>query len=583
MAGSDTCTRGLFPRFDRRFLRNGSTVSQIGSGALGGKAAGLAYIKAEILPRLQGLCPPGISITVPSLAVIATDVFDAFISRNHLTEVAESDLPDDRIALAFQQAELPVEVLGDLEALVEKTHVPLAIRSSSLLEDALAHPFAGAYATKMIPNNQLMAEDRFRALIEAIKFVYASTFFSVAKMYRAGIGIAEGSEKMAVIVQEVVGERHGQRFYPEISGVGRSHNYYPMIGSKPENGIVDLALGLGKTIVDGGVCWSYDPSRPAAPPPAGSPHAVLVDSQTDFWAIDMGAVSYDPVRETEYISRFPLTAAEADDTLHYVASTYDAESDRMCAGVGRRGPRVIDFAPLLVLDLLPLNACIRSMLSAAKEIMGEEVEIEFAATLGTPPKPAARIGFLQVRPMAGPGAAVSVEPEELLRDDVLVASECSLGNGINEELRDVVYLKPECFDPGKTQQIAAEVAAFNRSLVGHGAAYVLIGFGRWGSSDPWLGIPVEWGQISGAKVIVEAALTCMKPELSQGSHFFHNLIGCKVLYLSVPHDGPEIDWDWFTRQVTIDETDYVRHVRTAVPLLVKVDGTSRRGVIISRG
>lgn len=188
MAGSDTCTRGLFPRFDRRFLRNGSTVSQIGSGALGGKAAGLAYIKAEILPRLQGLCPPGISITVPSLAVIATDVFDAFISRNHLTEVAESDLPDDRIALAFQQAELPVEVLGDLEALVEKTHVPLAIRSSSLLEDALAHPFAGAYATKMIPNNQLMAEDRFRALIEAIKFVYASTFFSVAKMYRAGIG-----------------------------------------------------------------------------------------------------------------------------------------------------------------------------------------------------------------------------------------------------------------------------------------------------------------------------------------------------------------------------------------------------------
>ena len=538
---------------------------------------------AEILPELEGRRPAGAAISIPTAAIIGTEAFDAFIARNDLAGVAGSDLPDDQIVLAFQHAELPAEIVGDLEALVGRVNRPLAVRSSSLLEDALAHPFAGVYATKMIPNNRHMAEDRFRSLIEAIKFVYASTFFSAAKMYRTAIGALEGSEKMAVIVQEVVGGLHGERFYPEVSGVARSFDYYPMVGSSPEDGVVELALGLGKTIVDGGTCWRYDPERPAAPPPASSPHDVLAQTQTEFWAIDMGAVSYDPVRETEYMSRFPITAAESDDTLRFVASTYDPDSDRMCPGVSRPGPRVIDFAPLLALRLLPVNDCIRAMLAASREVLGHDVEIEFAAALGHSSPPEARIGFLQVRPMAISALTVTVAADELSKDGIVAASDSSLGNGMRDELRDIVYVKPEAFEPAETRRIAGELASINRALLGSGTGYVLIGFGRWGTSDPWLGIPVEWGQISGAKVIVEATLPNMAPEMSQGSHFFHNLIGCSVLYLSVsPESGLGIDWTWLAGQETVREMDHVRHIRSALPLLIKVDGSSRRGVIVRR-
>ena len=580
MAGSDSLAEGLFPPFDRRFLEGDEAFSRIGSGELGGKAAGLAFIRTAVQPAMSGRAPSAGPVSVPTLAVITTDVFDAFLSRNDLLDVTRSDLPDDRIAHAFQQAELPAEFLGDLEALVQKTHVPLAVRSSSMLEDALAHPFAGAYATKMIPNNQHMADDRFLRLTEAVKFVYASTFFAAAKAYRASVGVPDDSEKMAVIVQEVVGRRHGDRFYPEVSGVARSYNYYPMPHSRPENGIAGLALGLGKTIVDGGVCWGYDPTRPAAPPPAASPHAVLTETQTDFWAVNMGPVSYDPLRETEYMTRSPLAAAEADETLHFVASTYDPESDRLCPGVGRSGPRVIDFAPLLSLRLLPLNECIQAMLAGSREAMGQEVEIEFAATLGHPRDPALRVGFLQVRPMAAPGSSVTVTEEELHRESTLVASRHCLGNGVLDRLRDIVYVRPESFDPAKTTRIAEDLAAFNRALLANRERYVLIGFGRWGTSDPWLGVPVEWGQISGAGVIVEATLPSMSPEMSQGSHFFHNLIGSNILYMSVPSEaGLRVDWDWLAGQETVDQTEFVRHVRTRAAVTVRVDGTSRRGVI----
>ncbi|MBN1319251.1 MAG: hypothetical protein JXA87_00275 [Thermoleophilia bacterium] len=580
MAGSDTLTEGLFPPFDRRFLEGDEAFSRIGSGELGGKAAGLAFIRAAVLPVMPALMPTAGTVSVPTLAVITTDVFDAFLARNDLLDTARSDLPDDRIAHAFHRAELPAEFLGDLEALVQKTHVPLAVRSSSMLEDALAHPFAGTYATKMIPNNQHMADDRFLGLTEAIKFVYASTFFAAAKAYRAAVGVPDDSEKMAVIVQEVVGHRHGDRFYPEVSGVARSYNYYPMPHSRPEDGIVGLALGLGKTIVDGGACWGYDPSRPAAPPPAASPHAVLAETQNQFWAVNMGHASYDPLRETEYMIRSSLSAAEADDTLHFVASTYDPESDRLCPGVGRAGPRVIDFGPLLSLRLLPLNECIRAMLAGSKEAMGQEVEIEFAATLGHPRDPSLRVGFLQVRPMAAPGSTVAVAEDELHDQKTLVASRCCLGNGVLHRLRDIVYVRPETFDPAKTARIAEDLASINRTLLASGERYILLGFGRWGTSDPWLGVPVEWGQISGASVIVEAALPSVSPEMSQGSHFFHNLIGSNILYLSVPpEEGLRVDWDWLGEQEVVNETESVRHVRTQDPVSVRVDGTSRRGVI----
>jgi len=584
VAGSDPRHSGLFPRFDRQFLEGGSDLSQIGRGALGGKASGLAYVQAEILPALRELLPPGATVSVPSLVVVATDMFDAFMERNGLVEVAHSDLPDDQIAHAFQRGELPAEILGDLDALVQRVRTPLAVRSSSLLEDALAHPFAGVYATKMIPNNQEMADDRFLRLTEAIKFVYASTFFAAAKAYRRAVGATEDSEKMAVVVQEVVGERHSTRFYPEVSGVARSYNYYPMKGSSPDSGTVGLALGLGKTIVDGGTCWSYDPARPATPPPTASVHEVLAETQTAFWAVNMGAASYDPVRETEYLTRSYLSAAEADGTLTYVASTYDPGADRLCPGIGCRGPRVIDFAPVLALRLLPLNDCIQAMVRTAKEALGRDVEIEFAATLGRPPTPRLHVGFLQVRPMATPASTVTVTEDDFEDEGVWLYSDSCLGNGALEGLRDIVYVKPEGFDAATTPRIAQQLARVNRSLAGEGTGYVLIGFGRWGTSEPWLGIPVQWGEISGAKVIVEAALPSMHAEMSQGSHFFQNLVASGVFYFSTsPEQGMGIDWQWLASQTAVEDTGLVRHVTTRDPFVVRVDGKSRRGVIIHHG
>ena len=294
----------------------------------------------------------------------------------------EAGSADQRVAHAFLRAELPAELVGDLRALVEQVHVPLAVRSSSLLEDALAHPFAGVYATKMIPNDQLDTDTRFRKLVEAVKFVYASTFFREAREYQRSVGVGPRDEKMAVVVQEVVGKRCGPRFYPALSGVARSYNYYPSGRARPEDGVVNLALGLGKTIVDGGVSWAYSPAHPKAPPPYSSIRDLLKNTQTSFWAIDMaGARPYHPLREAEFLHAGTLQEAEDDETLRFLASTYDARSDRLTPGLQETGPRVLDFSPLLVHSQVPLNACLRAVLAAAEEVAGGAAEIEFAVNL----------------------------------------------------------------------------------------------------------------------------------------------------------------------------------------------------------
>ena len=574
----------MFPRFDRQFFAGDEGFTCIGSGALGGKALGLALARDTIMSNLDPAASQDIDVVLPRLTVICTNMFDAFMERNSLAEVAESGASDDRIAHAFQLAELPAELVGDLRGLIEQVHTPLAIRSSSLLEDALAHPFAGVYATKMIPNNQHGADERFGRLVEAIKFVYASTFFASARSYRDTVEAPPASEKMAVIIQEVVGHRHGDRFYPEISGVARSYNYYPGDGSAPSDGVASLALGLGKTIVDGGLCWTYSPDRPAAPPPFGSMKDLLKNTQTRFWSVNMGPPPpYDPLHETEYLLHSSVEDARSDGTLDLVASTYDAGSDRVRPGVGGNGPLVLDFNLLLRAGTLPLNECVKRLLAVFKETVGRDVEIEFALTRSRDPRMAARLGFLQVRPMATPGSAVEVAPEDLTAENVVLASTSCLGNGRVDTIQDVVFLRPDTFAAKHTQVMAAELAAINHELVQMGRRYLLIGFGRWGSSEPWLGVPVVWGQISGAGAIVEASWAGMSPDMSQGSHFFHNLIGFQVLYLSLPEgNGLPVDWEWLERQETVQETGFVKHVRTSSPLEIKVDGRNRRG-LVARG
>ena len=572
-------------RFDREFFRSGRPFSRIGEGEIGGKAHGLVSVR-EILERECGRAPAaGITVDIPKFIAIATGVFEAFIERNRLRDVALSDLPDDRIAHAFQRGDLPDEILGDLREVVEQVRQPLAVRSSSLLEDALEHPFAGVYETKMTPNNQPDPHDRFRKLTEAIKFVYASTFFRGAKNYVRATNRTIEEERMGVVLQEVVGDRHNERFYPTLSGVCRSYNFYPMGGAKPEEGVVDLALGLGKTIVDGGLCYSYSPARPKAPPPFGTLGDLMKFSQTRFWAVNVGGPPpFDPIAETEYLVREGLAAAEYDGTLPFVASTYLPGSDRLSPGTGAEGPRVINFAPLLQLREFPLNEVLRALMKACEKAVGHAVEIEFAMALPKQREPhAARLRFLQVRPMQVSTEPVELTAEEMDRGDLLIASERALGNGTIDNLTDVVYVKPDVFDPRHSRAVADQIERINAPLLAAGLPYLLIGFGRWGSSDPWLGIPVSWGQISGARVIVEATLPSQAVEPSQGTHFFHNLTSFRVGYLHVSHfREPPIDWSWLAERTVVDETEFVRHVRLEAPLLVKLDGRTGRGAVWQR-
>jgi len=569
------------PSFNRKFFSGSEDFMLIGEGRIGGKARGLAFIRNTLSNDFAPEEFPGFDVGIPKLAVLCTDVFDAFMKNNNLYDIALSEKPDKIIVHEFLKGDFPAEYVGDLMALMTEVNQPLAVRSSSLLEDALNQPFAGVYATKMIPNNQFDPAIRFQKLVQAIKFVYASTFFEEAKSYVRGANIDVSREKMAVIIQEVVGKRFGNRFYPTISGVGKSFNFYPSGRSNPEDGVINLALGLGRAIVDGGLIWSYSPVYPKAVPPFGSVRDMMRLTQTGFYAVNMGETIFDPEKETEFEVTCSLSDAEYDGNLKYIASTYNARSDRVYPGIGSDGPRIINFAPILVDRLLPINDLIARIMNISREAVETEVEIEFAMSLDSKTGTPVRFGFLQVRSMAGLHEEVEI-PESQYRDEnVIVSSQKVLGNGIIDDIRDIIYVNPDNFNAGKTPSIARELEMLNRKLNNAGLHYILIGFGRWGSSDPWLGTPVNWGQISGARVIVEAALSSMNVDMSQGSHFFHNLTGFGVPYFSIEYESRNsiINWEWLKQQESSEDTANLHHLRLETPLIVKVDGRIGKGVI----
>lgn len=554
-------------------LRRGPGKALLAEGReeIGGKAQGLLSIQ-EVLAGASKT----FTVDIPRMTVLGTSVFEAFIERNKLWDLALSDLPDERIAHAFQKADLPFEVLGELRNLAERWTTPLAVRSSGWLEDTTDMPFAGIYQTKMIPNNGFDPDVRFQKLVEAIKLVWASTFFKAAKDYCQATCLCTGDEKMAVIIQEVVGKTHADRFYPELSGVARSFNYYPLKPARPEDGVISLALGLGKTIVDGDKTWVYSPAYPSKPAPYKSLEELIEQTQNEFWVVGLSKpLEYNPIKETEFLQRLNLTTAEKDGTLARLVSTYDPESDRLSLGAGSRGPRVLNFAPLLTMNDTGFNDLITELLIRCEQKLGCPVEIEFAATFDPH-----HFGFLQVRPMVIPSSIVELTSSDLAQDNVLLASEAALGNGSAQDITDIVYVIPERFDLKDTRQIAKELEQYNQRLMAEKRPYVLMVFGRLGTLDPWLGIPVTWGQICGAKVIVEATQSNVRVELSQGSHYFHNIINLGVLYFSMPTYSPYyIDWGWIEKQPAVHESEFVRHVRLAAPLSIKVDGRSSRGVI----
>jgi len=570
------------------FKPSESSFLRIGSGSLGGKARGLAFVrhllrKSRITRRF-----PGIRISVPPAVVLATDVFDQFVVENNLLDFALHCEDDAEIQQRFLATPLSESLNGDLKSfLAEVTH-PLAVRSSSLLEDSQYQPFTGVYETFMLGNQQANLEDRLAALSEAIRRVYASTFSRHAKAYVRATPYRLEEEKMAVILQQVVGTRHGQRFYPDFSGVVRSHNFYPVPPMTFEDGIAAVALGLGRAVVDGGKCLSFCPRYPHNLLQFSSVEDILANSQSEFWALELhGAADGRPGHWHE--RRFSLDAAENDGTLQAVASTYSRDNHAVYDGVSRPGARIVTFAPMLKHGTFPLAEILDVLVRAGENALGNPVEIEFAVRLSRQAGPvagpvtdqAAEFGFLQIRPLT-----LARDSEDLALDDVqperlICLSSKVLGNGRIENLHDVVVVDSQRFERSRSQEVAKAVARFNRLLVGENRPYLLIGVGRWGSTEPWLGIPVEWDEISGARVIVEAGFHDFRVTPSQGSHFFQNLTAFQIGYFTVNPDAGEgsVDWQWLTEQPAVEEQGCVRHLQFAEPIRIVMNSRTSQGVI----
>jgi hypothetical protein len=566
--------------FDRHFYSLLNAVTRIGKGSLGGKALGLVSI-SPLLNDLFPLDPSRkISIRIPHMTVLATQCFDSFMDENRLYELDFGSMSDDRIAHRFQKAAIPANIVGDLRALAEEVKKPLAVRSSSLLEDSLRRPCAGVYLTKMIPNNDPSSDRRFQKLVEAVKFVFASMFFEKARRFTQSFNAETGDEKMAVIIQEVVGGAHGDRFYPTISGTARSYNFYPRGHANPRDGVVNLALGLGKTVVDGGRSFVYCPAYPKAPPPYSSLSMMMKETQTAFYAVHVGRPpAHDPINETEYLVQSGIDQAERDGTLEKIASTYIAENDRLVPGTFVDGPRVLDFAPILQLNYIPLSRTIQEVMRACEDALRTHVEIEFAVEIDRRTNRTA-FNLLQVRPIPLSETSADLSVESLSKPEVIVASKKVLGNGVIDNIRDIVYVSADALCPMSGTAAAVELANINRVLAFARRPYMLIGYGRMGTSDPWRGVPAAWSQISFAKVIVEIQKKGSETELSQGSHFFHNMTSSETCYFSIfSEDMRAIDWDYITKQETLSKQGHVTHVRSASPLTVKVDGKSGRGIV----
>ena len=562
-------------RFDER-----SPFVRIGHGSLGGKGRGLAFANAMLQGHGMTERFEGVHISVPRTAVIATDVFEQFLAENELHDLAYSSSTDEEIAHRFVTAKLPSHVRSDLEAFLSRIEYPLAVRSSSLLEDSNTQPFAGIYRTYMVPNSHGDPGVRLAQLSRAIKLVYASTFSRAAKSYAESTASRIEDEKMAVVLQQVIGSRHHDHFYPHLSGVARSFNFYPIAPMRGDEGIAVIALGLGRQVAGGLKAVRFSPAHPRNVPAFSSVKDTLESAQRRFYALDMSQPHRMPsVEEEGTLLRLEIDAAREDGTLPLLASTYSPQNDRVYEGLRRDGYPVVTFAPILNSDAFPLAPVLREVLALAEEGMGSPVEMEFAVDLDSDP---AVFGFLQLRRLAAGG-----EPEDVeLRPDQVEEAWCystgALGNGRMDDVADVVYVRPESFDAAHTREIAEEIGRINQRLVNEGRRYVLIGPGRWGSSDPWLGIPVGWDQISGARTIVEASLREFRVTPSQGTHFFQNMTSLRIAYFTVnPFAADDrIDWDWLAAQPVQLDGPFVRHVRFERPLRVRIEGRSNRGVLL---
>jgi len=575
--------RGVVADFSRRHFDTSSAFVRIGGGSLGGKGRGLAFMNSILHRYGVNNRFAGVSIQVPPTAVVGTDVFDTFLKHAGLRNRVLGDVPDQEIVNMFLEAKLPPDIYGDLKAFLDQVRYPLAVRSSSLLEDSQFQPFAGVYSTYMLSNSHEDLNVRLDQLCDAIKLVYASSYSRAAKSYIEATSNRIEEEKMAVIIQQMVGQKYEHYDYPHFSGVAHSSNFYPHGGMKPTDGVASVALGLGRTVVEGGKVLRFSPRHPGVLPQFGTVDDWLNMSQRTFYAMDVSRPEQYPRAQDDFnMVKLDLEAAERHGTLEPLGSVYSAENNAIYDGIHRPGTRLVSFAHILKSDLFPLSDILKLLLELGRRTMSAEVEIEFAVVLGDGQMNPHQFGFLQIRPLAA-GYDPPEIPEELMRaGHAVVATEVALGNGRYDGIRDIVYVPGDRFDRARTVEIAEEIGRLNHQLVQDAVPYLLVGPGRWGSSDRWLGIPVRWDQISGAQVIVESDLEDFKVTPSQGTHFFQNLTSFQVGYLTVNsgQDTSRLEWDWFDGLPAVEEGEFIRHLRLEEPLEILIDGRTRRGVVL---
>lgn len=558
-----------------------SNFARIGDGSLGGKGRGLAFIGAMV-KRYPKLEHDHFAVTIPKTVVICTDIFDEFMETNELYPVALSDVDDETILKYFLRASLPARLIEDLMAFIDVVKSPIAVRSSSLLEDSHYQPFAGIYSTYMVPK----LEDKYdmlRTLSDAIKAVYASVFYRDSKAYMTATSNLIDQEKMAIVLQEVVGNRYNDRFYPTISGVARSLNFYPIGNEKAEDGIANIALGLGKYIVDGGQTLRFSPRHPHNILQMSTMDFALRETQTRFYALDLKNLADQfSVDDSFNLLRLNLKDADADGSLKFIVSTYDPYDQVIRDGYYPGGRKILSFVNVLQHEVFPLADTLDQILHVGQDEMGRPIEIEFAVNIDPQNPGFATFYLLQVRPIVDNKEVMEEDLTLVEQEDTILTSTSVLGHGIVTDVQDIIYVKTGAFCSSNNQSIAYDIEKMNRQFTGEEKNYVLVGPGRWGSSDSWLGIPVKWPHISNARVIVECGLENYRVDPSQGTHFFQNLTSFGVGYFTInPFKGDGwFDEGYLNSLPAVEETEYLRHVRFDKPVVIKMDGKKSLGVVL---
>ncbi|HBZ26401.1 MAG TPA: phosphoenolpyruvate synthase [Rikenellaceae bacterium] len=572
---------GVVARFDRGSYNSYIWFARLGEGSLGGKARGIAFVnnmlqKYNLLNSYQG-----VKIMIPRSVVIATDYFDEFIQINGLQYVINSDISDEEILSEFVSSRLPESLVADLRVYISNATGPIAVRSSSKLEDSHYQPFAGIYSTYMIPhttNNDQM----LRLLGKAIKSVYASIYFSSSRAYLLATSNLLSEEKMAVVLQDVVGTEDSGYFFPTLSGVARSVNYYPIGSEKPEEGIVNMAFGLGKLVVEGGKTLRFSPKHPKHILQLSTPALSLRDTQNEMYALDLKPDEFKTsVNDSVNLHKFDINQVKHFRNMNFVASTWDMQSQNIVDSNLEEGRKIITFSHILKYDTMPLAEILSDLLRICHNEMHSAVEIEFAVNMDVPKGEESIFSLLQIRPISSNNDNKSLDWNEVDTNSAIIYAEMALGMGSIEGIQDIVYVREESFDSAHTVEIAQEINSVNAKMKELGRSYILIGPGRWGSSDPWLGIPIKWPHISEAKVIVECGLKNFRVEPSQGTHFFQNLTSFGIGYLTInPYVGDGI----FNSQLLNSmephfESKHLRVVRFENPLYIFIDGRKNRGIV----